>query len=444
MKPLLAGLLLVLTACTAGSNPTTTASTLATTAPTTTAAETTSTSGAETTTTTAFAPLGIDGLPDAMREQILTLIDDVQRIRELRFLEPLQITLLTSEELSERVRTQIEEETEDVEADQALYVLLGLLPPGTDLLALYSDFYGASVAGFYDGEERELVVPAGSEMLTPLQRGTLIHELTHALADQHHGMSAARKEMIDAERFDEAAAFLALIEGDATLVEILYLQEMSRADQEEFLAESFATDSSVFDAAPIFLQKSLLFPYQEGFAFTQRLYDVGGFAAVDEAYANWPVSTEQVLTPRDYLRDLPIAPEMRDLEVVGHELVYDSDWGELGFLIMFEQILGEGPEANEPAEGWGGDRFRLWFDGVNVVMLIEYVGDTERDATELSEALVDYALAGMAVGSLTEAGGSVTLSGDDYAYVSREGANVTFVAAGDPSIGADLVAALGG
>ena len=437
MKRLVPALVLLASACTATTAPTTTEPMATTTASSTTSVP------ASTTSTAPMVPLGIESLPASLQADVIQLVSDVQRLRGLDFLEAPRVTVLSGEELADRVRADFEEETENIDADQALYLLLGLLPPGTDLLALYVELFGEQVAGFYDGDTKELVVPAGSDSFSPLQRGTLIHELTHALTDQHHDLWQVRKSMLDEQRFDEAVAYLSVVEGDATLVQILYLQEMTPADQQSFFAEGFDVDTAIFDAAPVFIQRSFLFPYQEGFAFVQRLFDLGEFTAVDTAYDRWPVSTEQILTPRDYLRDEPLTIAGTELDLAGHELVYDSDWGELGFLLMFEQVLGEAP-ANVAADGWGGDRFRMWFDGVNAVMVIEYVGDTETDAAELADALVAYAVTGMAVGAPSQSGDAVVLSGSDYAYVARSGADVVFVAASDPAIGSAITADLGG
>lgn len=443
MKRLPAVLMLLASACTAAPIPSTV--TLApSTSPTTSSTTTTTVTTTLPQPSTTLLPTGIEALPESLQAEIIQLVEDVQRLRELPFLEAPRVTVLTADELASRVREQIAEETENVDADQALYVLLGLLPSGQDLLGLYTDLYGEQIAGFYDGDAKELVVPAGEATFSPLERGTLIHELTHALTDQHHQLWQKRNQLIDDQKYDEATAFLSVIEGDATLVQIRYLQEMSPEDQQAFLAASFQTDTTVFDAAPLFIQRSLLFPYQEGLVFTQRLFDLGGFGAVDDAYDRWPTSTEQIITPREYLRDEPLTPSTAEITIPGNELVYDSDWGELSFLLMFEQVLGEGPVASDPSQGWGGDRFRLWFDGENVTMVIEYVGDTSNDAGELFDALNAYVASAMSVGKPNRAGDATTFSGADYAFVDRSGANVVFVAAGDPAVGAAVVAELGG
>ena len=39
---------------------------------------------------------------------------------------------------------------------------------------------------------------------------------------------------------------------------------------------------------------------------------------------------------------------------------------------MFDQVLGGSDAA---AEGWGGDSYRVYFDGSNVVLVLVFQGD---------------------------------------------------------------------
>jgi hypothetical protein len=416
------------------------AETTATVVPTTTVEPTTTTVRAETTTTEAASdvtPVGIEDLSPELRAEVLELVELTQEVRELRFLEPPVITVVSDEELAQRVRDSIEEEVEDVDADEALYVLLGLLPPDGDLLALYADLYGEQVAGFYDGDEGELVIPSDAS-LSPLQKSTLIHELTHALTDQHFDMSSNYEALVDEDRFDEAAAYLSVIEGDATLTEILYIQELPVDEQQALISESLEADSAAFDAAPRFIRDSLIFPYQEGFAFTQRLFELGGFFEIEKAYSKPPLSTEQIIEPRDFGRDLPIDVAAPVQALDGYELVYDSVWGELGFETMFDQILGD--DASKTAsDGWGGDRYSYFYDGTDSAFILNYRGDSELDAEEMEAALIDYIGRAMAVGDRSQVSGFTAFSGEDFAAVFRDGAAVTFVAASDPAAGTALI-----
>lgn len=428
-------LALTLAACDGGSgSATSTAATTAATA----ATSTSTTTVPASTTSTIPAPQptppdlsGLEGLSPQVREQLETLIVAAEQIRELPFLSPPVITVVSGTELEARVRESIEEDVEDFPADEALYKLLGLLDPEADLLTLLLDLYGEQVAGFYDGDTAEIVVPAHEEGLSALQRGTLVHELVHALTDQHFDFDSRFEEMIDEEQFDLATAYQALIEGDATLAEVLWVQELSQADLGEFVNESLGADTTALQSMPQFIQDSLIFPYDSGLNFVQDLYRSGGWAAVNEAYTvmpDLPGSTEQVIEPDDFRRDLPMEIDMPQIDLPGYNLERTSVWGEQSFRVMLAQVLGESVAA-PAADGWGGDAYHQWFDGENAALLIVYRGDTERDLEELENALVAYEEAAVAE--------------EDYGLVAVREGSLYFVLADEVAVGEQIGRTLG-
>ena len=297
MKRLLP-LLLVLAACTSNGGAATTTDDPSTT----TEAAPASTAAESTTTTVMEEPPGIEDLPEALQSELEVLIGITEATRGLDFIDPPVINVVSPEELERLVLEDIAESTEDVEADEALYELLGLVPPDTSLLDLYSSVLGEQVAGFYDPDTDELVVPLRSDTFSALERSTIVHELTHALTDQHFGFGDAYKRLFDEERYDEAAAYQALIEGDAVLTELLYLIGLGIDEQRKVIEESLDIDSSALDAAPRFLQESLIFPYVQGQTFVERLYELEGMEGVNAAYGEPPLSTEQIISPEDYGR----------------------------------------------------------------------------------------------------------------------------------------------
>ena len=163
---LLLALVIVVAACTNGSTTTSTDSSGGTVTTTSGSPETTSEIPEGTTTTVAptWTELpGLDALPQEIQDELLELVRLTEEVRDLKFSEPPTITIVTNAELEERVRALIEEDAEDFPADEALYKLLGLLDPEADLEAMLTDLYGEQVAGFYDGETGELVVPIREE-----------------------------------------------------------------------------------------------------------------------------------------------------------------------------------------------------------------------------------------------------------------------------------------
>jgi hypothetical protein len=420
---------LVLAACTSSSGTTTTTTTSVAAA--TTTATSPSTPSSETTAGT--LPSGTEELPQPLREAIARLIPVTEELRELTFLEPPTITVITTEELTARVIEQVEEDYDDIDADEALYKLLGLVPTDFDLLGTIMALYGEQVAGYYDGDIKELVVTAREGAFSPMEEVTLVHELTHALTDQHHSFNEHFNALFDTDQFDQGSAFQALIEGDASLTELIYAQQLSPEDQQRFLEEAFAVDTTVFDQAPKFMQDSLLFPYDEGIGFVQSLYEAGGFATIDQAYIDPPVSTEQIIEPGDYGRDEPVVVPLEENELGGYEIAYGSTWGELGFRLMFDQILGG---ADQAADGWGGDSYDIFFNGTEVVLVMVYQGDNAEDSAELLGGLTDYVEVGMDLADATADGNGLSFRGDNYAFLSSSADQVIFIAAGDPAAGA--------
>jgi hypothetical protein len=260
----------------------------------------------------------------------------------------------------------------------------------------------------------------------------LVHELVHAITDQHFGFNDIFQTMIEEDRLDEATAYQALIEGDATLAEVLWVQSLGQREIGEFLAESLEIDTAALDAAPRFLTESLLFPYDSGLAFVQDLYvDSGAWDDVNGAYEvmpDLPASTEQVITPDDYQRDLPAEVALPSVNVGGYELERTSVWGEQGFRILLNQ--GEGTQrVAAAADGWGGDSYHQWFDGENAAILIAYSGDTQADVDELEDALLGFANENFPEGN--------------FVWVEQLDGTLYFIAANETTVGESIRATAG-
>lgn len=441
--PVLVALALVVAACTAGTGSTATTTTAGSDDTSTTTADTTTTTeGGGATTTTSPGPSvpitepdlsGLEGVSDEVRGQLEELFVEVQEVRGLPFLELPPIRVVSSEELQALLTERIAEETGDFPADEALYKMLGLLAEDADLLDQFTTLYTEQAAGVYFTDTKEIVVRAKEEALTVVERGTVLHELVHALTDQHFDFGQKMKDLADGEMYDQASAYQALVEGDASLAMALWAQDLTLEELGEYVAEALEIDQSALDSAPRFLRESLVFPYDAGLGFAQALYvQAGGWDTIDDAYADMvdlPGSTEQVITPDDYTRDLPMEVDIPLVELPGFELQTTSTWGEQGFRILLNQGTTAASVATA-ADGWGGDSYHQWFDGdESAAILIVYEGDTAADESELERALLSFA--------------TQSFPEEHFAWVTQQDGALYFIAADDPAVGERIRASAG-
>ncbi len=417
-----------------------------TTAPVTTATTTTTTTAAPVTTTTIPVPSDddrppIEGLGPDLSAQIWETVDIVEEIRGLEFDRLPSIIVLSPEEFTERVRSEVASELEDIEVDEALFKLLGLLSPDDDLAALYEELYGESVAGFYSSDDQEMVIPSSGEELSPVEVLTLLHELVHAVTDQHFGFGLRMEDLADNQLYDPASGLVSLVEGDATLSEVLYVENLTPSERSRLWAEIMAIEQPDLDI-PLFMEQSLYFPYERGFEYVLNGWRKGGWQAVNELYLDPPASTEEIYEggPASFTQPVEMERPSGSLPE-GYEEIYDYTWGFLDILLMFEQVLG--PEAAvDAATGWGGGRSLVAYDPEGEVVFVwEYAGDSRDEAEELARLLSDYAAAGMDVGTPQPQGKLGFLaSGEDYVFVGPIPGGLVMVACSDPAVCSSVTA----
>ncbi len=346
-----------------------------------------------------------DFLSDELKMSMDKIETQVIQIRGLQPTGPVERDLISEEELEEIVVNDLFSDYSDEDAHQDILILsaLGLLSEDFDLKQFYLDLYSEQIAGFYDSELKAMYVVQGVGF-GGNERLTYAHEYTHVLQDQVYGLDEGlglNDESCE-EDSERCAAVTALIEGDATLMQGLWFQRFAtEQDYQDYFAAVESYESPVLDSAPPYISADLYFPYEYGYAFVDLLHGQGGFEAVDAAYANPPVSTEQILHPELYPDDKPVTVQLPDLtDVLG------GDWSLADQNVMGEWytylILNKGcdenfqlPEtlASDAAEGWGGDAYAFYLNEAtdDVIFILDAVWDTTQDADEFFEAFIQYA-----------------------------------------------------
>jgi hypothetical protein len=312
---------------------------------------------------TAIVPLGT---PTPMagdpRDRELDAVElRVNVIRELSSKGPVDREFIDRDELGDLLLELFEEDREEILEDQKLYSTIGILPKETDLFDLLLGLYGEGVLGLYLAEEEKFYIVQEGEDLDAEQQRTYVHEFVHALQQQHFDFQTAFDAVED--NSDASTAISALVEGDARLTETVYIFEhMTEAERQVSQGTASQELINAFQSAPTVIQRRFLFPYVEGVQFTLSLYQALGFSALDDAFANLPVSTEQILHPEKYVTpDLPVSVEMPDLAAAlgdGWSLVRKDTFGEFMLQAYLSAIVPP-ITAQDAAAGWGGDSISL-------------------------------------------------------------------------------------
>jgi hypothetical protein len=314
-------------------------------------------------------------------------------------------------------------------ADAELLVLLGLLPPGTDLGEAVASMYGDGVAGYYDPRSGRMRIVEGAQTANRvLYEMTVAHELTHALEDQRFGFDLGRLANGD----DAALAYTALIEGTATAMMYRYVER--RFGPEEAFGGLAASAFAPTGNLPPFLMAQLLFPYTAGEAFVARLLDVGrdDWTVVNAALrVRPPVSSEQVMHPRAYLE----GDEPRRVSLGGPVAALGDGWRPLRATTMGEWMTGRllaragGTSWSDAAAGWGGDRAVLLGRGDDRALVARWTWDSRRDVRQFTRALRAWGDEGLP--DSTPAGPDARRTPSGAAVLRRAGGVLTLVLAPD-------------
>jgi hypothetical protein len=319
-----------------------------------------------------------DRLDPATAAVVAELKAFVETTRGLRFVKPVDVAVLSDAAFRRSLAGGKPTEQSDAEVVSGVLRALGLLDAGDP--APTGGLDADAVAGFYDVETKELVV-RGPE-LTPFVRQVLVHELTHALDDQHFDLDP---RLVDNEA---ALAFEALVEGDAVIVESRYLESLPEAERRAAAAEEDATFGGGAGRIPAIVAELGAFPYRDGPRLVAALLAAGGPGRLDAAFRSPPVSTSEVLHPEEFLdgagrADVPPV-------AAGGEVV---DRGVLGELILRLVLASSLPpdRAARAAAGWAGDRYVAWSAGGRTCLRATVVMDNAAEAAELASGLREWA-----------------------------------------------------
>jgi hypothetical protein len=340
------------------------------------------------------------------------IAQEVSRGRGLPQLKPVEKKTISQAEVRKKLVDEFDKEFKpgELESEAITFQKLGLLQRDDDYRAILINVLTEQIAGFYDTDAKELFLV---QEIAP-DRGALSHEICHALQDQNFDLNKMQDEVEKKNGGDAALAFSALVEGDAMAVMLeddlgwrgLFATIPGLPAKVKEQINDPDARSKVLDSSPPIIKESLVFPYLDGLAFVYELRQTGTWKVIDDAFADPPLSTEQILHPEKYLkRDQPTSIpifSLPSLEVT-HKNIYESIFGEFQLGIWFQQALPKA-EALNAAAGWDGDHFITFApnlldaatltskDTDSLIIAAISIWDTETDAKEAAAAFTKVSL----------------------------------------------------
>lgn len=236
---------------------------------------------------------------------------------------------------------------------------VGFLHPGQSLRTILFSDMSSQVAGVYDYNKKILYVRGHDNQAFNLERYVLVHEYTHALQDQHWHLAKILPDeyKLHYRNSDEVTARHALVEGDATNTQNLYVTRNYSLSQFRAMI-TYERGLPTGPTLPWAIQKQFYFPYTTGLAFVQALYETGGMAEINSAFSRLPSSTYEIIFPKSYLAHWHPTPVTLHgvAGFKGWKQVDDDVFGALGYEMLLWQHSTENAARNA-LRTYRGDRY---------------------------------------------------------------------------------------
>ena len=269
-----------------------------------------------------------------------------------------------------------DEDSKRMQRGEIVLKKFGLLDHDFDLKPFMLTLLKEQIAGYYDSKTKTVYMLDWLD--AEAQKPVLVHELTHALQDQHTDLEKWSDQTPDdvshnadqdndhlaKDELDTART--AALEGQAMAVFVDYsLKPSGRSlvkDPEilDQLQDQMQgnDDSPVMARAPLLLSESLLFPYKDGLSFEQDVWmDKGRKPAFAGVLDRPPASSWEVINPRMYEqgKQAPVLV-MPNIHPLVDSLYKPYDIGQVGQLDLriLAQIFGGEAAARQLTPAWDG------------------------------------------------------------------------------------------
>lgn len=320
----------------------------------------------------------------AIFDEVGSDLRELAQITGLKLRHKVPYDLISKDQVNRYLKDRVGETStpEELRVEELGLKKFGFVPQDFDLAKTTVDLLTEQAAAFYDYHKKRLYItdwaPSG------MREAALVHELAHALADQNFHLERFIRQGSDDD--DLSMARMAVMEGQATW--LMSEAEERRAGQSlkdneaavELMSkamESGGDEYPVFESAPLYLRRTLVFPYTQGMLFQNAVVQKLDEAAFAEVFRRPPVSTQQVLHPEKYFAHLaPTRPALPEFSRHGYKRLALGTMGELDHAILIEQFRNE-REAGRIAPHWRGGVYGLEENKGEHRVVLEYAVEWE-------------------------------------------------------------------
>ncbi len=296
--------------------------------------------------------------------------------------------MITRDQVNKYLKDQIRHNVKpvDIRAEEITLKKFGFVPPEFDLKKTTIDLLTEQAAAFYDFHRKKLFISDWAAQ--NMRQAALVHELGHALADQNYSLEKYLGKGSDDS--EDSLAREAVVEGQASWLMLEYAarrmgktlkdpdtaRELLKADEDGGVGDK---EYPVFSNAPLYIRRTLMFPYDEGQTFQQAVFMKDGQDAFAEVFGRPPSTTSQVIHPERYFNKVsettPTLPK-----VAPHTKTFVAgSVGELDERIMLRQYLDQ-----DAAEALGprlkGGTYRIDESKPDHRMVLFYVSEWEDES----------------------------------------------------------------
>jgi hypothetical protein len=327
-------------------------------------------------------PAGDSASGQTAAAQIEQIAQQVETVRGLRRGAEVPVQFMDQAALTQYIRQSYERDylPAERESDQKLLVTLGMLRPEENLFQIGQAIVADQPLALYSPDDRTLHVSgAATQALPPAVQVTVAHEMARVLLDRAYDLS--RLQPKHSANNDRAAALQALVEGDASLTQRMWMQQNVTPPVQASLPQP---DTHLIDDAPGIIHADALFAPVAGLRFVEQLYQqTGSFASVDAAFKSPPTSTAQILHPEKFLgHGQSIEVDLPDPSAAlgaGWRRIDTNVLGEFDLFNLLAQD-GDGTQAAASVSGWAGDRWELLEQNGRQAVALRTAWDSEDSA----------------------------------------------------------------